>query len=277
MKGTGLEEVKIVGKKKGRPVLLAGPSDAHINVTGLTLAKTPGSKCPSLTQGVCSSGVFAIRDSKVNMTEVMISKNSIGVWGLRSSRINISSSAIVGNRRAGIWLAGSSSSALLKNSKIENNDKVGMVFSGSSRVEIIDTTVSGHSYAGIVTGQSSQIRVNEAKIKQNKIGIMAGDSSQVKVLHSLLRNNDEIGFLVGYSATGSISNSAINKNKVGVGLKQSPSLDLKGNEIRGNEVGVRIYEPESFKGSLQGSGNEFSANSSDFKGPSKKLEKRLKE
>jgi len=285
LKGVGASKVKIDGQKEGYPVLHIGPSEVEVTVKDLTLQGAEGDSCKKYEKGLCPDGVVAVGDSELRIEKVVISGNEgngIGHYGsarvtvensrisenegngiglYNSARVTVDKTEITGNKWAAVMLGGSTQ-ATVENIKVSGNGG-GIWLSDSVRATVRNSKIE-KSGGGFTLWGSAQATIENNKISGNKgTGILLSDSSRATVDNNEIKDN-ELGITLANSSRATTKENEIRDNKFGIGIEDSAQLTVQNNSIRENGTGIKIYEPEKFKGSLEGSNNRIVDNGADF-------------
>ena len=191
--------------------------------------------------------------SRVKIEKSKIAGNEgSGVRLVDSSKVNMAESSIEGNQIDGVLLAGSTR-ALISNSKIASNDGQGLLLTGNSLVSLYGTTITLNERNGLKLTGKSEGRLNKVEISQNEgPGVALFSSSQIK-----------------------IEDSDFSHNSSGISLHDSAKANISASRFLGNKIGVRVEGSKHFKGTIVGSGNQFSQNSHDFSGVSDPVKEKL--
>lgn len=83
------------------------------------------------------------------------------------------------------------------------------------------------------------------------------------------------GLFAGGNSETKVKGVTISGNKAGIRLWNSAQATVKNNSIQKNKIGIDIYKPEKFKGTLEGSGIRLIDNDTNFAGVSKSTREKL--
>jgi len=123
--------------------------------------------------------------------------------------------------------------------------------------------------------RGAKVKLESVTIKNGGWGLVANSNAEVNVINSVFSDN---GFGIGAlnEARATIKSAQIlNNQDKGLYLWNSAQVTLKSSTIKGNKHGIEIYEPDSFRGSIDGYDNQISDNKTSFKGVTQRIQKML--
>lgn len=220
LKGVGAKKIKIQGKKEDYPVLLVGPSDIDVQIDNITFAEAKGI-CADPQEGVCPAGISIVGKPNVNISSSVFSKNTDGI-------------------------------------RIEGSPRI----EGTPNVKIENCTSTQNEVYGITLWGSSQADISSVTSSRNGYGVAFNGSSGGSVSQSTFSENFN-GLAVEDSASSGVSKCTISDNENGVTLRHSAQLEINDSKIIDNKTGIwttNTMSSGSFKGEIEGSGNEIRGN-----------------
>ncbi len=168
LRGEGQERTKVIGLRRGHPVLLIR-ADAQISVRveGLTLAEAKG-RCADPNEGICPSGVVLLGEAHVAISDSTVSENrSHGIALYDSTQATISNTIVSDNLDAGISIE-DCAQVDIADSIISTNEWNGIRMGDYAQLRIIGSTVSGNGDDGILLLDSAEATIEGNKIVDNE-------------------------------------------------------------------------------------------------------------
>jgi len=259
LRGEGKEpkEVRIVGVKKGHPVIrIESEGEIEVQLENLTAAEAKGNdRAVRAPQRICPAGLQALGKAKVLIKDVQVSKNRYGLVVLGSAQVSLSNSTVSNNGWHGLKVWGSAQVSLT-NSQVSNNRLDGLAVWGSATVSLSHSTVSDNGLSGLAVGDSAQVSLSNSQVSNNRLGLYVRGSAKVTVRESEISGNKGNGIFLMWKAVAEIwENRIINNEGYGVAVYWMGCVDyyddrfkFAGQVTGGGNTIPGPYEPAGNKG-----------------------------
>lgn len=220
LEGTKRNKVELVGTKQGHPILLVNlPTNDRVILTSMTIRDAEGMRCAVPDKVICPSGLILKGTSTVQLQDVSISDNEIGVGAIDSSRVIVSKSFFDHNG-VGVMNA-QTSTASITSSVLRNNKLAGTLLLDSSRAEIYDTTVVRNQIGIGLAGDSllfaapsenemlaslpnnAGLKAEDNIIASNQVGLLSLSQKEIAGHGNVLMNNN-LAFVGNISDPGGL-------------------------------------------------------------------------
>lgn len=213
---------------------------------------------------------------KVEGLKIVDSGGSGVVLGSNAS-MRACQSSFQGNSEEGIGLW-DSADLVLERVEVKNNDGSGLRLVDSAQLEVRSSQVSGNQVANVLLAGSSSADIEFTKLSgSGGSGLEVTDSSRATLENSELSNNEEDGTALYSSSRVEITGSKITNNVNGISLRDASDLSAEKNSLSGNRFGIKVMNPEEFKGEISGISNAFSENDTDIAGVKESIKNELTE
>ncbi len=275
LEGSGGAEIVAPDEGIGLPVILLGPSDVSVRITGMKLmgaSKAEKGACRDADAGLCPAGISVVGEARLTMSDSEVSGNYLaGIYVRGKAGVVAGGNRILNNNGSGVYLRGSSDSefsqnevsgngrgfyvradahiAAVKNS-VEGNEREGFFVRGDAEVTARGNSVKDNDDEGFRLEDSSTVAVVENDLDGNGGGISVRGSSSARILDNNILN---CGAGIGALGEGRITaqgNSIYDQGESGIGIAflDSSAGEIDGNEIEVNLIGIYSFSPESVTG-----------------------------
>ncbi len=235
LRGAGSDKTRIRGvsaETEGAVVIIHGYRSPEVQIERLAVVEGQAKRTgyPFYTLIAPSQGIGVKGGAKVTILDVVIQKNSYGVYiATDAAKVTVRGSTFLDNRH-GIVVQGSSE-VEISGSTIRSGSAIGIeIFSytGSTPAYAViqDSSVSGYDLWGILIHGNAQASIEDSTVSEN--GGMLG-----------------VGIGVSQFAQATIQNSSVLDNKdYGIQVSDEAHVTIEGCVIAGNSrYGVLLYTP----------------------------------
>jgi parallel beta-helix repeat protein len=187
-------------------------------------------------------GIRAQGSTQLDLQNLQVPDNYLGVWLIDSSRAIIDGSTVTNNKDIGVSIE-DNAGAVVVNSDISRNQRHGILLLESARVKISDSTISENGIQGIALGGYAQAEItNSIAFRNAEGGILISDDARAAITQSSALENEKYGISLGESAQAEILDSFIMRNGYeGIGLHDSAQAKISGSVISyNNQDGLHI-------------------------------------
>lgn len=217
--------------------------DAEVTIDGLRVGDSGGT-------GIVLGGNARLRACNSSFEDN--SEEGIGLWD--STKLQLERSGVKNNGGSGLRIV-DSAQLEVRASQISSNKVANVLLAGTSSADIELTKISASEGNGLeLTGSSSGILTNCDLSENKRDGVALYSSSRINVAGSVITNN-------------------VN----GISLRDVSVLDAEKNSFNRNRSGIKVINPEEFRGKIKGAENAFSENDSDFTGLKESIKEKLTE
>lgn len=176
--------------------------------------------------------VIEIGDSQeieVWIEGIAIVEGNNGIWARGSSRVQLSSVAVEGNRQNGITIW------------------------DLADVTILGSTVATNRHHGLAISVSARVIIADSTIRHNGgFGIEGRGSAQVNLSNSIVTDNGEYGLFLQGASEITIRESTVRSAVLGIGISGTARVVITGSFIEGGESGG-VYLEDTAHATITGS------------------------
>ncbi len=214
---------------------------------------------------VSVDGVYAVSCEEFSLNLSSVSSCDVGIFLKESNHSYLSENSFLGAKDKGIYvqdgwdvtvsdntLTGDKVALLFnrvmyanitKNLVLDNTDS-GMLFNGSSWLNIFQQNISSSGDRGIELALCEFVSMDEVLVEQCDWGLFIQDSSYVNFSQGQLKNNLRGLYAQDTSGKLKIQLSNISENEDGVHLFSASRVSLLNNTLWGNQKGIIMKSPE---------------------------------
>ena len=225
LEGAGRNKVQIVGAKEGYPLILVPAAEVTVLLRKLTLRDPKGERCAVPEELLCPSALIVKGRARVEIEDVSISGNEIGVGAIDSAALSVSQSYFSDNG-IGMMLA-QTATATVSQSVMRNNELSGALLLDRARAKITGSTIVRNEN-GI--GLAGGALLFEAPSEENMFASLPNEAS-LEITDNIIASN-QVGVL-----SLSDKNVAGGKNEL-----MNNELDFLGNIARPNSLRLIVEE-----------------------------------
>ncbi len=187
----------------------------------------------------------------LTLDRIVITGADYGVYaaqGVDSDQLTISRSQVFGNRWAGIYIEATNDSAVVSNSLLygtpggltRDNQQYGFWLQDNNTL-VTRNTIRNHANTGVrVIGNMSGNVISENDVFANSVGIQTQTSTGFEVIvgSNLVHDNTTAGIYASGRTTVSANTVSGQITPGAIGIRVENSLNVSGNSIYGNTIGV---------------------------------------
>ncbi|MBS3765683.1 right-handed parallel beta-helix repeat-containing protein, partial [Candidatus Bipolaricaulota bacterium] len=201
------------------------------------------------------------------------SEEGIGLWN--SAELQLKTSAVKKNGGSGLRLV-DSAKLEVRTSQISNNQVANVLLAGSSSGDVESSKIIASEGNGFSIDDSARLSVKESEISGNETnGLKLTASARATLKNCNLTDNEGDGVALYSTSRVDAVDSNIVKNVTGISLRKASVLNVEKNSFLRNHNGIKVMDPEKFRGEIRGTKNTFSENDSDFAGVKESIKKKL--
>ncbi|MBS3791774.1 right-handed parallel beta-helix repeat-containing protein [Candidatus Bipolaricaulota bacterium] len=246
--------------------LLSLVKNAKVEIEGISVGGSGG------------TGVVLASNARLIASKSTFEDNSeegIGLWN--SAELHLKHSAVKKNGGSGLRLV-DSAQLEVRASNISGNKVANVLLAGSSSGDVESSKITASEGNGFSIDDLARLSVKESEISGNESnGLKLTASGSGSVVNCGLSDNEEDGIALYSSSRAHVADSKMTKNVNGISLREASVLVSERNSFKGNRNGIKVMDPEKFRGEIRGTKNAFSENDSDFSGVKESIKQELTE
>ena len=256
----------LTGSGKSVAPLLSLLNGAKVKVTGLELTNPNG------------TGVVLGGNAELSLLNSKLAGSAGGGVELYDSTVlTLAGSEVKNNGRSGIRLVDSASLSV-RESQVGGNGTDNVLLAGASSASIRGSTFSKGKGAGIGIYDAADLSASGSEFSGNEgNGVRLTSSANANLKNCELSGNGLNGIALSTASRIDLNGNKIVNNENGVSLRGSSELSLVNTSLKKNSTALKVRSPDQFGGSIEGKGNQFTENGSDFAGVTDSIRDKLTE
>lgn len=198
LRGSGVGRTRIKGQEVGWwPVIEIGDSrEIEVWIEGIAIEEG-------------NNGIWVRGSSRVQLSSVAVEgnrQNGITIWDLAD--VTIVGSTVATSRQHGLAIS-DSASVIITDSTIMHNGWSGIEGRGSAQVILSDSTVTGNGECGLFLQGASEITIRESTVRSAVLGIGVSETAHAVIAGSLIEGGESGGIYLEDTAHAMITVSTI--------------------------------------------------------------------
>lgn len=198
LRGSGTEKTTIKGREVGWwPVIeIGGSPETEVWIEGIAIVGG-------------NNGIWARGSSKVQLSSVTVEgnrQNGITIWDLAD--VTILGSTVATNRHHGIAIS-DLATAFIADSSIKHNGWFGIEGRGSAQVNLSNSIVTDNGEYGLFLQGASEITIRESTVRSAVLGIGISGTARAVITGSFIEGGESGGVYLENTAHATITGSTI--------------------------------------------------------------------